>query len=204
MKQEEFASVVLNKDMFTKGELVEFFQFFSSPLVTPVGFSKTKRSSAVSFFRCARFRSISEDGKSYNVGCKDYLIFSVDKDIMLHGLSFFGSENNDYTVTLEVKDIDRITVVSKTETIGSSKLMQYNSSNYYGFEIVFDPAVPLKENTRYRIKADISGPRSSYGCNGFSSVQKCSVNFTFSSSVYKGRNGTSESVGQFPEILFSV
>ena len=141
MKQEEFASVVLNKDMFTKEELVEFFQFFSSNLVTPVGFSKTRRSSSVSFVRCARFRSISGDGKSYNVGCKDYLLFTVDKDIMLNGLSFFGSENNDYTVTLEIKDIGRSTVVSKTETIGSSKLMQCNSSNYYGFEIVFDLAV---------------------------------------------------------------
>ena len=204
MKQEEFASVVLNKDMFTKEELVEFFQFFSSNLVTPVGFSKTRRSSSVSFVRCARFPSISGDGKSYNVGCKDYLLFTVDKDIMLNGLSFFGSENNDYTVTLEIKDIGRSTVIaSKTETI-SSKLMQCNSSNYYGFEVVFDLAVSLTKNKKYRIQANISGPRSWYGFNGCSSVQKYGVNFTFSTSVFKGENGTSESVGQFPEILFSV
>ena len=206
MKQEEFASVVVNKDMFTKGELVEFFQFFSSPLDTPVGFSKTRRSLAVYSFRCARFQWILGDAKSYSAGYKDYLVFSVDKDIMLHGLSFFGSENNDYTVTLEVKDIDGSIDVSmaKTKTIGSSTLMQYNSSDYYGFEIVFDPAVSLKKNTRYRIEADISGPRSWYGCNGWSSVQKCGVNFTFSTSKCKGGNGTGKSVGQFPEILFSV
>lgn len=94
--------------------------------------------------------------------------------------------------------------MSKTETI-SSKLMQSQQQlNYYGFEIVFDPAVSLKKNTRCRIEANISGPRSWYGFNGCSSVQKYGVNFTFSTSVCKGGNGTSESVGQFPEILFSV
>ena len=32
-------------------------------------------------------------------GAADCIDFTVDKDIMLQGLRFFGSENNDYSVT---------------------------------------------------------------------------------------------------------
>ena len=38
-------------------------------------------------------------GWLYQGGAADCIDFTVDKDIMLHGLHFFGSENNDYSVT---------------------------------------------------------------------------------------------------------
>ena len=43
-------------------------------------------------------------GWGYTKQRKDRLASVVNRDIILHGISLFGSENNSYTVTLEVKD----------------------------------------------------------------------------------------------------
>ena len=153
--------------------------------------------------RCGRFESVEETGWSYG-GQKDFLDFSVDKDIMLHGLCLFGSKDNDYEVILEIKDSsDNSTVVSEAVTF-DSKLMLYKGSSYYGFEILFDFAVYLKKTTQYRIEAKISGPDSWVGRDGLCLVQMSGVTFTFSTSAVGGGNGTRYSNGQFPELLFSV
>ncbi len=44
MKQEEFASVVLDTNILTPDEVINFFKFFNSAVAAPRGFSKTKRS----------------------------------------------------------------------------------------------------------------------------------------------------------------
>ena len=89
---------------------------------------------------------------------------------------FFGSENNDYEVMLEIKySCDNSTVVSEEATF-YSKLMLYKGSSYYGFEILFDFAVYLKKTTEYRIEA--SGPNSWFGNGGLCVVQISGVTFT--------------------------
>ena len=199
MKDKEFAAVVIDANILTPEETMNFFKFFTSTLTSPVGFPETKRSGII--HRCGRFASVSESGWNYG-GAKDYLVFSVDKDIIFHGLCLFGSENNDYTVTLEVKDAsDDSTVVSKTG-IFFSGLLQYKSSNYYGFEVLFDSAVKLKRNMRYQIEALISGAMSWKGSSGMNPVQSSNVLFTFSSCGISG-NGTIQLHGQFPEFMFS-
>jgi len=202
MKQEEFAAVVLQKNILTPDEVIRFFQYFSSTLRTPVGFSETRRSCVSrDILRCGRFGYMVADGCSYPGG-KDFLIFTVDKNVMLHGLCLCGSENETYTVTLEVKEVGRSTVVSKTGTF-LSKVLPYKSSYYYGFEVLFDSAVKLVENVRYRIEALISGPDSWSGCSGVSTVKSSGVKFSFSSSALKS-NSSNYRGGQFPEFLFSL
>ena len=44
MKQEEFASVVLDTNILTPDEAINFFKFFNSAVAAPRGFSKTRRS----------------------------------------------------------------------------------------------------------------------------------------------------------------
>ena len=74
-------------------------------------------------------------GWGYTKQRKDRLAFVVNRDITLHGVSLFGSENNSYTVTLEVKDTtNNTTIVSKSGTY-PSKLLAYKSDlsvSYYG------------------------------------------------------------------------
>ena len=204
MKQEEFAAVVLDKNILTKDELVTFFQFFSSTLATPLGFSDTKRSGNFGICRCGRFESdsVATAWWGYNGGSADFLVFVVDKDIMLHGVCLFGSENKDYTVELAVKDAsNNLSLASKAGRF-SSKLVQYKGSTYYGFEVLFDSAVNAKKDTKYQVEALITGPSSRVGRNGLSVVQLAGVKFTFSSGPQGNR--TTHLYGQFAELLFSV
>jgi len=203
MKQEEFA-VVLDMGIFTKGELITFFQFFSSTLVTPVGFSNTRRSGiCVDIYSCGRFTSVSMSeptGNHYHGS----VVFSVDKDITLHGLSLFGGEIcRADRVELLVKNIsNNSAVVSKTGTFPSKRL-QYEDSYYYGYKVLFDSAANLKKNAKYEIEAHIYGSRSWRGVGGFKTVLQSGVTFTFSNSDSQNSNGTNENEEQFPEFLFS-
>ena len=202
MKHEEFAAVVLDAKLLDPDEIVTFFKFFSSTLTSSIGFPETRRSGPIpQVGRCCRFKSVIFGPWYYGSGAKDFLDVTVDKDIALQGLCFFGSENNSYTVSLEIKDANGNSCVALKAGIFSSKLLQYKDGSYYGFEILFDSAAQLKKNTKYQIESLISGPPSWMGKNGFSTAHCSSVTFTFSGSHPRR---TDQKTGQFPEFLFSV
>ena len=143
MKQEEFASAVLDASILTLNEVVTFFKFFSSSLTSPVGFPDTRRSGPKAktavIYRCGRFDSVSVGRWDYNGLCRDFLEVTVNKDITLHGLCLCGSERNDYRVTLEIKNAtNNFCIASKSGTF-SSKRLQYKSGNYHGFDVLNDP-----------------------------------------------------------------
>jgi len=164
----------------------------------------TPASYAGYIFRCCRFPSIRKGYWDYG-GEADVVDFTVDKDIMLHGLCLCGSETSDYSVDLTIRVIgckpDYLphTLVSKTGRF-SSKLLQ--PANYYGFEILFDPTITCTKNIKYEIRAVISGSTSWVGSGGVSTVVCSGVTFTFTDNA-NCSNGTSTRSGQFPEILFS-
>ena len=171
MKQDEFADAVLDSKILTPEEVIAFFKYYNSALNSPLEFSESVRSGFHddNIYRCGRFQSIGKNGWDY---CEkmDGIDFTVDKDINLHGLCLFGSENNDYTVTLTIKETSsHIALALKTGTF-SSKPLQHANANYYGFEILFDSKVECKKNTKYRIEAVISGPRSWVGNRLFALV----------------------------------
>jgi len=202
MRQVEFEDVVLDAKILTPDEIVMVFKFFNLRLTSPVGIPDTRRSGSI--LRCRRFQSVLLGSWGYGIGYKDYLVFFVDKDISLHGLSLFGTDNNTYTVDLQVKDTNNNSaVVSKTGTF-LSKRLQYEDSCYYGYEVLFDSAAELKKNTKYQIEALISGPRSGWGDRGFKTTLQSGVTFTFSNSDSRNSNFTDQTTGQFPEFLFSV
>ena len=204
MKQQEFAGVVHDAKILTQDELITLLKFFSSKLTSPTGFSETRRRSGV-IHRYGRFtaKPASSSWPYDGVG-KDLIGFAVNKDISLHGVRLFGSENSSYTVTLEVKDTgNNLTLVFKSGTY-SSKLLQCKHFSYYGFEVLFDSAAFLKKNSMYQIGALMSGPESGCGIrsiNGSGNVEVSGVTFTFS---FVSSNRTTAFHGQFPEFLFSV
>ena len=203
MTIEEFASVVIDTNLLTTEETNGLFKFFAIPQHNaPVEFPKNERRPRI--VRCERFGSVS--GRwNYNGLAKDYLGLTVDRDIKLLGISLFGSENNSYKVTLEVKNADNnTTIVSKSGTYPSN-ILPSKRHRYHGYEVLFDSAVLLKRNIRYNIEAFITGPASERGVKGFDTVKESDVTFTFSKTEGKfDWNGTSHSSGQFPEFLFSV
>ena len=203
MTMEEFASVVIDTNLLTTEETNGLFKFFAIPRHSaPVEFSKNERRRPP-FVRCERFGSVGGTWK-YRTYI-DYLGFTVDRDIKLHGISLSGSENNSYKVTVEVKNaVNNTTIVSKAGTYPSN-LLPSKRHRYHGYEVLFDSAVLLKKNIRYNIEAFITGPTSEKGDKGFDTVKESDVTFTFSNiEGYVHSNGTSHTSGQFPDFLFSV
>ena len=201
---EEFASVVIDTNLLTSEETNGLFKFFAIPRHSaPVEFPKNERRPRI--VRCERFGSVNGKWNYRSVTRKDYLGLTVDKDIKLLAISLFGSENNNYKVTLEVKNADNnTTIVSKSGTYPSN-ILPSKRHQYHGYEVLFDSAVLLKKNIRYNIEAFIAGPTSERGEKGFDTVKKSDVTFTFSNIEGKvDSNGTTHSGGQFPEFLFSV
>ena len=137
---------------------------------------------------------------------RDYLGFTVDRDIKLHGISLFGSENNSYKVTLQVKNANNDTIIVAKSGTYPSNILLSKRHRYYGYEVLFDSAILLIKNIRYSIEAFITGPASERGVMGFNTVETSGVTFTFSkiSEKVPDSNGTSDVSGQFPQILFSV
>ena len=203
MKHNEFAAVVLDTNILTSDEIVNFFKFYSSTLTSPLGFSETPRVNQAAFCRCGRFQSVSEEFITYSSD-RHYLLFVVDKDIMLHGLRLLGSENNKYTVNLEVKNCPNFlwTVLVSKSGIFTAKAFQYKSFPIHGFDVLFDRPAHIKKGTHYRLEALISGPPSLNGTDGLDTVRSAGVTFRFISSVDFLDNGTNSSVGQFLEFIF--
>ena len=136
-------------------------------------------------------------------GPPESIILSIDKNIKLHSVRLFGSENSEYSVSLKLSSISHGCVLATETGTFQSKLVASDEIEYYGYNIEFVPAVALEPNIKYCIEASISGPPSGFGDNGLSSVKHGEVRFSFSNrkdssfttTVYKG---------QFPEFEFSL
>ena len=205
MELRDFSAVVLNTKILTLDEVTRLVQFFSSSLATSVGFPATSRTgvSTKQIGTCCRFQKSGFDAWGYS-GSTDFLVFSVNKEISLHGLVLFGSDNNCYSVHLKIMNpVEMSTLVQKTGQF-KSKLLHYGKLSYYAFEVNFDEPVRLKKDSQCKIEAKISGPYSYSGSCGLGEVETSGVKFTFyDSSHFPGSNGTSVSCGQFPQLLFS-
>ena len=127
MKQKEFAAVVIDAKILTPDEIFTFFKFFSSTLTFPVGFPETRRSGVIQ--RCGRFQFVAISRPLNYIGDKDRLDLTLDQDIILHGLCLCGSENNYYSVTLEIKNAKNNSRLASKSGTFSSKPLQYKSKN---------------------------------------------------------------------------
>lgn len=100
-------------------------------------------------------------------------------------------------------DSDKSLLLSQTENFTSEPVHPLKVGDYEGFQFLFDTPIDIERNTKYRVKALISGPPSMrgkgrYGCTGCSGVR-----FTFFDDNDQANNGTDHRKGQFPEFLFT-
>ena len=126
------------------------------------------------------------------------ICFIVDKNIHLHAIHFFGSDNSQYSVTLDVSDYSSCISIRRQGRNFLSKKVQCEIGDYQGFDIVFEPPIAIKANKRYQISAAITGPPSWCGTKGCSTVEKAEVTFHF----FPVSHPTSNGVGQFPKFVF--
>nr|XP_009302830.1 E3 ubiquitin-protein ligase MYCBP2 isoform X9 [Danio rerio] len=158
-----------------------------------------------------RFTKTSQ-GRSWNTGngSPDAICFTVDKPgVVLVGFCVYGG-GGIHEYELEVLADD-----AQTEHPGDSA----HSHRWTSLELVkgtyctddspsdiaeirLDKAVPLKENVKYAVRLRNYGSRTANGDGGITTVQ-CSdgVAFTFSTCSLSS-NGTNQTRGQIPQILY--
>ncbi len=166
----------------------------------PVEFSEARR--AGPHQRLSRFGSAKKlEGWHYSQGSCNSIILSADKNIKLHAVCLFGSENNEYSVVLEVTDPFGFVLATKTGTFLSKHVQtEGGGRDYDGFDVVFEPPIALEGDTRYCFEAFISGPPSWYGQCGKSRVEHAGVTFSF---TQKG-TPTRITKGQFSDFEFTL
>ena len=203
MKEKEFADVVLDCDVLTKKESFDLMKYFNSVLNIPVGFSIVKRCGSRQ--RLRRFGSLCESwhyGPSFGGNC-DSLLLLLSKSIELHSVCLFGSENNDYEVTVKIIDPNGVTQATKTGTF-TSEIIQDEAGDYHGFDIVFKPPIVLEANIRYCVEAAITGLPSWCGKDCPLTVEHCGVTFSFYNRPGAGTSRTTKHRGQFSEFEFTL
>ena len=197
MGQTEFADIVLDSEILTLRETNRLVKYFNSVLNDSVGFLETERTGRKQVI--SRFRSLAR-GWWYSSDYPDCILFEVDKDLHLHAIQLFGSDSSEYSVTLEVVDYSSGVSVKKKKENFLSKQKQCEIGDYQAFDMVFQPPIAIKANTRYQISATITGPPSWYGTNCCSTVKHSGVTFHF----YAVSTPTNCKKGQFSKFVFTL
>jgi len=112
MSQKEFASVVVDCDILTKKEISFMMKHYSGVgLESSLPFMHSPRQPRTGLlhrvYRFVTVRAPQMPGGQWQYirGKSDALNLTVSKPVMLHGVQHFGSEGNEYTVSLKVEDV---------------------------------------------------------------------------------------------------
>ena len=172
MEQKEFAEVVLDCEILTPKEAYDIMKYFNGVLPNPVGFLETKRSggnSRISMYTVLGFGL--EDPA-------DQMTLSVNETIELQAVRLFGSENNEYKVSLEVSDVNDHFLASVTD-IFTSMPMRNDMGHYHGIRVIFNPSLTLQADTDYFFNATLEGPPTWYGEDGVSHKEHDDLTISF-------------------------
>ncbi|XP_056185543.1 E3 ubiquitin-protein ligase MYCBP2 isoform X19 [Falco biarmicus] len=156
-----------------------------------------------------RFTKTSQ-GRSWNTGngSPDAICFSVDKPgVVVVGFSVYGGGGiHEYELEVLVDDSDHTGDSTHSHRWTSLELVKgtYTTDDSPSdiAEIRLDKIVPLKENVKYAVRLRNYGSRTANGDGGMTTVQ-CpdGVTFTFSTCSLSS-NGTNQTRGQIPQILY--
>ena len=204
MTRGDFDEAVLKCNILTLQEMFTMEVHFNSVLTLPNEFLEVKRSGLRQ--RCCRFSSVVlETGNlPHRLYHQDCLYFAVDREVVLHGVSMFGSQSRKYQVTVTLRDSTNNSIMATKSGKCSSVFMELmeGSGTFYGFDIIFDNPLLLKKGVLYYVKAAMSGPIIWHGSSGVNSIQCPGVKFSFKN--HKKNLKTNIKEGQFPHFLFSL
>ena len=206
MSQKQFLSVVADSNILTMKEVVELMKHFNGILTSPLPFSEIPRAKSFTF-TCHRFESLRapKNAWHYTRGKSDRICFTVSKDIQLIGVEHFGREGSSYTVSVDLIDtVSGLFVVKKSGSY-ISELKHHDTKTFYGFDVLFNSPVHLKQNNCYELVSLIKGDMSFYGEEGKTNIKYHGVSVTFSDSEKTDdSNETKADRGQFPALLFQL
>ena len=205
MSQVEFLSVVPDSRILTTDEIVDIMKHHNCILTTPLPFSDIPRTKL--FVTCNRFESLQapEERWHYRSNLSDRICFTVSKDVLLIGVEHFGREGSCYTVSVDLVDtVSGLCVVQKSGSY-ISELKKCDTKEFYGYDVLFNRPVHLKQNKWYELVSLIKGDSSFYGEKGKTIIMSHGINVTFSDSKKTDDcNGTKAGRGQFPAFLFQL
>ena len=187
MEQREFMEIVPVTKILTQEEASNVVAQFDDPTLPLLhGFSKEQRKGPP--LRCCRYHKYVDIFSSSNVPATfEPINLTVDKNIVLHGVSIFFEERDRYarvSATVKVFVGDEITTGSLLfSQTGSYKVdVQRNIGQiYHGFDVLFDELLVLRRNVKYCIAVAHNMPDLSAfsGFEGDEVVDCHGVTFTF-------------------------
>ena len=199
MSEKEFAGVVLLSKLLDLDEVTDIIRFYNKlPVIDGLKFSAKPRLYS-EMLECKRFEAF---GGSWNYGtAADAISFSVNVPVLLLGFRLIGKMDCEYTAKMKFFE---------TKWAGKvlwSNVASYNASrlggcSYCGYDFLFENGVKLQKECSYTIQAQIKGPISDSGLQGFTCVNIKNVKFIFENSA-DSLNGTEVTDGQFPVLFFS-
>ncbi|XP_071483043.1 E3 ubiquitin-protein ligase MYCBP2-like [Diadema antillarum] len=155
----------------------------------------------------SRFTRVSQNrGWSTGNGTPDAVCFSVDKPgILIAGFCVYGGVGY-YNYELELLDGSDVGPDGNSHRWNSLELVKgsYGQADLAKdiAEIKFDRPVPIKEGIKYAVRLRNQGNRTVNGDGGITQV-KCPDGVTFTFSLCRlSSNGTSQTRGQIPQILY--
>ena len=208
MKESEFTQGVLDTNILTQEEETRIMKYFSSKLSNPfypdqpVGFVNDNR--VGSPLRCCRFFEFRNGHNWENdPESPEEIEFTVDKDIILHGVSLFGNYRDQYSVTVKMLNTTGGSVVTSKSGCYESeaKGKHCESPFFYGFDVLFDEVVAIHKDVKCCIQASIAGPLSGYGYTSFDEAYCAGLTFIFEDKSDMDLDGNP---GQVAELLFKV
>ena len=163
MSQREFAEHVVKSGLLRHEDVINMFLKFNDTLEddTVLPFSQVPRRG---YYRCSLWQHVYdtfdiETWDDETSRMPNALTFSSNSNILLCGVSLYGSDNNDdsYTFQVYVSDEDD-TVLLQSE--GSFSCY----SQCLAYDVIFNKPVKVHKNMWYTIQATVIGPRGVYGC----------------------------------------
>ena len=202
MKEQEFASLVPKTKVLPKEDALEVLLYFNNAIESPLKFSNVpRRGSNSDIKRVMRFKTVKYCW--YSGGTPQSVAFSVNRNLIIHGVRLFGSEGVTFKVTVGIysKGTWSVPDIKLTEEVGKFKTDKEITDGYYGFDVLFKEPVPVKKNETYEIRAVLSGLFSYCGNQGQAHVTDNGICFSFSTTASGGFTNVDR--GQFPKLIFS-
>ncbi|KAL3858385.1 hypothetical protein ACJMK2_012976 [Sinanodonta woodiana] len=195
MNGEYFTDIVSETGYLPEQEELKLLKHFVKPQQSIDGFNMEKRK-----YRhfVHRFNEHST-GWGYKRDKSDAIMFSVSKNILIHGVTVYGccQGAGKYEVFLAIKEapynVDKAIKVQQLETDSSEKV----------YDIYFDAPILIEKNKQYNIILSMKGPGSYYGVKGRTEIECEGVQFKFEKSTYS-TNTTNTENGQLPGIVFEI
>ena len=167
MTQIEFMDVVLKSKILTPEETSMMKNYFSCAVTSAVGFLHDHRLGPL--LRCSRFLGFNRHFCIETEPCiEESLPFTVDTDIMLHGVSLLGNDGGKFAVTVKVLCFvpfedsgypsDEELVLASTSGSYISRKKESGHGFYNGFHVQFDEPAALQKDYLYFIDITVDGP----------------------------------------------